>query len=935
MKFRTTGVLLAVLCPSFFLQSYCQKIGVNRASIKWRQVNTEAARVIYPTGQDSLANRVATLTGELAKNYRGTIGEKLKKVDIVLQAENTLSNGYVGLGPYRSELYLTPPQNPFNLGANSWADQLAIHEFRHTQQYSNFNTGLSRLGTILGGQYGRAIANSMAVPNWFWEGDAVWNETVHTQQGRGRVPFFFNEFKSLDFGQKHFSWMKLRNGSLKNFVPDHYVLGYLLVKNGRERFGDTIWNQVTKDAAGYKGLFYPMQKAVKRRMGISYKEFTNTALQWYSGQWKNEYQQPEIWLTGTENNNVVNYKYPYPMEDGGMVVLKNSNKEIPVFVRRSPDGREYEIRAKDIGYDDYFSYSNGRIVYTAFQPDARWANREYSVIRIVDLMDGSQRSLKGHTRYFSPDITRDGEKMVAVQVTPGKKTELHVLNLNGEVLYASTFDSTLLYSHPKWIDGGQNVVVAARMPDGQMGWLLWETKKNSFRWLMEPGKRLVGFPVVQGDTLVYTHSANGADGLQAIKISTGEVLQLKSYASGIYQGFLQNGRVVGSLFTADGYRLAAWERVLPTKASPDMDQMQVLYDGSTLGKLVDITSLPTLPFPSSPYRKTTGLFNFHSWIPEPNEPDYTFTLVGENVLSTLISELSYNYNTNETSNKLGAKFTFGDSYVMPFISGSQTWGREVQLNKDTTLSFNEGEFSGGLILPLNLTSGRNSRRLNLTSSLNYENVKWTGLAKDLATNQDVTAWVNRVTYTSQVQKAVQNIYPHFAQTLVVDYRTLISNRTANQFLASGAFYFPGLFKNHNLVVSAAYQARDTMRQYFFTNSFPFSRGYNDVNYPRMFRLGVNYHFPLFYPDWGFGNMVYFLRVRANAFYDYTAGKSLRTGLTTPYSSVGGEIYFDTKWWNVQAVTFGFRYSYLIDKDLVEPGRVGLFEFVLPVNLFGR
>jgi hypothetical protein len=47
--------------------------------------------------------------------------------------------------------------------------------------------------------------------------------------------------------------------------------------------------------------------------------------------------------------------------------------------------------------------------------------------------------------------------------------------------------------------------------------------------------------------------------------------------------------------------------------------------------------------------------------------------------------------------------------------------------------------------------------------------------------------------------------------------------------------------------------------------------------------------------------------------------------------VGSEIYFDTKWWNMLPVTFGFRYSHLRDAK-----RFGLadnvFEFVLPVNL---
>jgi hypothetical protein len=225
--------------------------------------------------------------------------------------------------------------------------------------------------------------------------------------------------------------------------------------------------------------------------------------------------------------------------------------------------------------------------------------------------------------------------------------------------------------------------------------------------------------------------------------------------------------------------------------------------------------------------------------------------------------------------------------------------------------------------------------LNLTSAINANQVRWTGLAKDLLEDRNVTSWQNRLTYVAQIQRAVQHIYPRFGQTLILDYRNTINNVSANQFLLNSAFYFPGFHVNHNIVLTAAYQARDTLREYFFPNSFPFSRGYNAINYPRMWRIGFNYHFPLFYPDWGFGGIVYFRRVRANAFFDHTIGRSLRTGINTPFNSAGAEIFFDTKWWNVETVSFGFRYSYLLNTDLVQPGNAGLFEFVLPVNLFGR
>ena len=57
--------------------------------------------------------------------------------------------------------------------------------------------------------------------------------------------------------------------------------------------------------------------------------------------------------------------------------------------------------------------------------------------------------------------------------------------------------------------------------------------------------------------------------------------------------------------------------------------------------------------------------------------------------------------------------------------------------------------------------------------------------------------------------------------------------------------------------------------------------------------------------------MYFLRVRANLFFDYSTVKSLRTGTETDLRSTGVEIYFDTRWWNQQFVSFGFRYSRLL------------------------
>jgi len=192
----------------------------------------------------------------------------------------------------------------------------------------------------------------------------------------------------------------------------------------------------------------------------------------------------------------------------------------------------------------------------------------------------------------------------------------------------------------------------------------------------------------------------------------------------------------------------------------------------------------------------------------------------------------------------------------------------------------------------------------------------------------------RIDYSSQVQQAKQQIFPRWGQRFSLQYQSQIGQYTAWQFLATGSLYLPGFVNGDCLVLNGAYQSRDTLRQYSYSNHFPFSRGYSAVDYPgNSWKLGINYHLPLAYPDWGFGNLFYLLRARANIFYDFTRGKSLRSGLTTDFASTGCEIYLDTRWWNQQSLSLGIRYSRLLNAPFGPSSSPHVWEIILPVNLF--
>ncbi len=115
--------------------------------------------------------------------------------------------------------------------------------------------------------------------------------------------------------------------------PTITIFGYLLVAYGRKQYGDDIWEKVTDDAARFKPLIYPFQGAVKKHTGLSFNSFVNQALDYYQAQWKTEVTEEPRWITKTEKNNVVNYRFPYLAEDGSYITLQDSYTQIPAFTK--------------------------------------------------------------------------------------------------------------------------------------------------------------------------------------------------------------------------------------------------------------------------------------------------------------------------------------------------------------------------------------------------------------------------------------------------------------------------------------------------------------------------------------------------------------------------------------------------------------------------
>lgn len=938
-----------LLTLSFTTSLLAQQFGGNPPSLKWRQLNTDTARIIFPVGVERQAQQVADIVHTLSGATLPTMGKTQRKINIVLQDQTTIANGYVGLAPFRSEFQLTPEQNSFELGSLPWQKMLAIHEYRHVQQYNNFRIGLSGAFYYLFGEGGQAFANSLAVPNWFWEGDAVYQETLVSDQGRGRQPWFFNSYRGLRAGEKHYSWMKLRNGSLKDYIPDHYPLGYILVAYGRERYGDDFWRNVTHDASAFHGLFYPLQTGIKRYAGISFTQFRRDALAWFgvSPALKNTskseaptaYEAEADQYARTHKHFDANEEFPQLIGTDSILYMRSSYRTIPAFILRDGINKnETKIRTRAISLDNYFSYNNGRIVYAAYETDPRWGWRDYSVIRLLDPATGEDKKLTSRSRYFAPDISEDGSQVVAVQEATDGSCELDLLETKaGAVTKRLPNRDSLFYTYPKFYPNDK-IVTAVRNRKGEMSLALVNKENGETSYLLPFSYQTIGFPSVHGDTIWFSASRAGQDRTYAY--ANGQiyraVLPHGDPLTGQYQPQSSKQGFTWNTFTAVGFHLDAAQRsdirLEPVQAWTVPLPLQNI-DSLDRGSARLLDRIPAGNYEATKYPALSHLINFHSWRPYINDPDYTFSLISDNILNTLETQIFGSYNRDENFKQVGATVTYAGLYPWLTAGWNYTFDRNALLGA-RKVYWNENEYRAGASIPLFYARGRSYTSIQFGSDIVRNQRFYTGLYKD-SFNSRAFAYIDPYfSIVHQSQQAQAQIAPRFAQVLSLSYDRAVTSFQANQFLASGFLYLPGFDYTHSLLLGGAFQQRDSLRNARFSNSFPFSRGYSAENFYQMWRFTANYQLPLFHPDWGFGNIVYFLRLRANLFYDYTHAKDFYTNrsiYTGEFRSYGSELYFDTKWWNQLSVSFGIRYSHLLDRDFEGRGP-NQWELILPLNL---
>ncbi len=937
-------IILFLLTSSIPVYSQFYESGTDPASIRWKQIHTKHYRIIFPADAEESGKQTADVLEYIYQAEGKSLDHYPKKIPVVLHNQSIVSNGFVVWAPKRAEWFLTPPPDNY---AQSWINQLAIHESRHVVQVDKLNQGFTKALGVAIGQQAVGVVSGL-VPQWFLEGDAVATETALSNSGRGRDPAFEMPLRTIALNGDYQFYDKAAFGSYRDYVPNHYELGYQLVARSRERYGSDVFNLPLDYVANEPYFFfvYPFNIGLRKRTGLVTKELYYATINDLTSRWT-EQQSAMPYEINTPVNQIpkihTNYRSPQYLNDSLFLAQKTGMAQTIQWVSVSKNGKEQVVFNPGIVNTERFSYSNGKLVWSESVSDIRWTNRSYSVVKVLDLHSGKEHMLQRKSRLFSPSLSPDGKTIAAIEISTHNVFALVLLDAvtGHEVTRITSMDEIQM---PSWCADGSHVLLIVNNKDGKSikkvdlitGW---------FKPVLAPTFQNIGYPSDAGEYAFFSAHYNGISNIYAVNYQSGEVKQVTSAQFGAFdpQPNMYNNRLLYTEYSATGYNIVEKSmdatQWIPIEALTDHSVK--LYETLAAQENFNVQDsvIPKTTHEAKPFRKWTNLFNLHSWAPlyyEVNTSDVSSTkfypglvLFSQDLLGNLISSAGYSW---RGYNAFHANLTYKGLYPMfdftfDYGGQQQVLGSSTNENYQINPQNQSTSFAVRSYVPFVFTRNRYITGLVPQVKLSYSN---SYLYSNVSDNYQRGLWetgysINVYRYLRPSQR---DLFPRWGAVLQAAFQHTPVNTEQLGYIyyAYGRMYFPGALKHHSLQVSGAWQQQHA-KYLLFATLLNFPRGYANGRTEKMSMATVEYAFPFAYPDWSWGIFVYLKRARANVFCDIAENRyrvydrniqALRWN-TNQMLSVGLDLLADANFFQIHfPVSIGLRTVYVPETNKVQP-----------------
>jgi hypothetical protein len=914
LKFGFKVLLFFIICLSDLPGSaQFYSTGQDPFTTSWEQINTQHFKIIYPREFYKESNRLANILDYSYEHITKSLDSRPDKVPVILHNSSVLSNGYVSWAPKRMEFVTTPSGDIYG---EDWLEQLVIHEFRHIAQVSKLNQGFSHMLTWA---FGQQATGAMVgyLPLWFMEGDAVVTETALSSTGRGRLPSFEMKLRALlTESDRKISYDKMYLGSFREYIPDYYHSGYYMVAYARLKYDSAFCSSMLDNVARNPYLLCPFYLGLKKNYNLSkvrlYKETFDTLKYLWTNQIKNINYTDYSYISPERSKFYTSYRCPQYTGDGNVVALKSSIDHLTRFVLISGDGSEKIIHTPGYMSTERISSRCNKIVWDEVIPDPRWEQRSYSVIKIMDIETGIKSQLTRKTRYFSPSISNDGNKVIVIEIDNINNTFLTVIDaVKGTVINRIPSPAGMMLQYPEWTTN-DDIVAVAVCKDGK------KLVKYSFagkEWttLFNSKNVEISRPVEWKSYILFTGGFNGIDNICAVNTVSGSIYQVTSSMYGANDPSVKQGsdEMIYADYSSNGYKSVS----APLDTS-EWIGMQYISDMSVKwyrplarqeGKNIQESVIPAKKYEPVYYSRLAHMFNLHSWYPFYVDLDYDnidlselplslgFTILSQNNLSTVISSLGYSYENGY--NYLYPKFTYYGFYpvieLSAVLGGPSTYLRLYQnIDAPENMSFEKSYFLK-TYLPLKFSNSKYVKLVIPQAEYEFNTLYYF----DGGYKKGISNIHYRLGLYRYLRPSYRDIDYKWGQALYLTYTQSPSNKLfGSLFSASSRFYFPGLLPHHSFKVYGGVQKQFPEMFIHYINRILMPRGYPNYYCEESWKLSLDYELPLVYPEISLGPLAYIKRLQIDLFYDHFYGYNVRhkpgseddlyTGM---YNSFGAEL----------------------------------------------
>lgn len=911
-----------LLLTSAVVQAQYFSNGQNPAAKKWYQIETPQVQVIFPEGTHHLANRVVNTVLKVYESADRTMQADIRPISIILQNDQLNSNGFVTWAPWRSEYYTTPPQDNDVI---HWLDLLAVHESRHVIQLSKLNQGMTKVMYYLLGEQGVGLALGLTIPPWWLEGDATLTETLLTDAGRGRLPFFNMRVRAQLMQDSLYSYEKASFGSYKDYVPGIYHQGYFMNTYARRHYGAHVWDS-TLALAGKKFLWpFRFSTALKNTAGVSTTDLYKLSYTEIDSLWEVKNEQVDSSyaskpVTTGKRKTFTDYTLPRFHTPDRLVAVKSGYADVPQIVALTDSTEEVLTKTGPV-MTDQLSSNGKHIVWAETYPDVRWGYRNFSDIIIWDSATEKRKRLTKQARLFAPDISPDGKKIVAVEVDSAARSHLVVLDARtGEVQSRRTVGYEEQIKTPRWNQHSDRIVFVHYTSEGN-ALVVTDTSLSTNEQRLPPSKAFIADPVLHEGTLYFRAPFDGRDNLYAL--ADDQLFQLTTTKTGIFSPDISNDghQVTYREYTQSGSRI----HISPVDElmwRPEKDITDVgldYYKSLTAQEDTHILQhVPDSTYAFTKYPKWKHLINFHSWQPaayginEMSEPTLGAALIGQNKLSSSFTVLDYSYDPAAKVHRVGAEWRYAGWYPEISLGSDYFFLQEQQISVNSEPvggQFNIWQQQLQISLPLRLTRGYWRQWLNLAASARWRHVQFDGGGYTFDWHYFPAGL--RASYTIQSPTAKRDVAPRWGMSVSGGVNTLL-NGDGIHYRGFARLFWPGIGKHHSFRTAASIQQQDSPN-FALANNQRLPRGYFVDGFLSGYQLSADYELPLMYPDWDLWFLWYLQRVRVNVFYDYANG-TVR-GLPYELQSAGTDWLFDVNllryWFEIE---LGVRNTWRIGPD---------------------